>query len=153
MAPMMTTSISDEFGHWLAGFIDGEGCFHIKRVGGDGGSFICTFIIGLRQDDRPILEEIRERTGLGSLYVTRRGGRAQVRWEVARKDECVRLAELLQVYPLRAKKARDLAIWVEALRAWQLVVARRRADWGRMREMKAQLEAGRVLAPDSSVSA
>ena len=135
--------ISDDFGYWLAGLIDGEGCFHIKRVGGAGGSLICTMIVGLRVDDRPILEEVRQATGIGALYEARRPSCTLLRWEVTRKAECVELISILDRYPLRTRKARDYALWREAVNTWQLVVARRRADWTRMAELKVELEHGR----------
>jgi hypothetical protein len=65
-----STEIDDGFGHWLAGFADGEGSFNIghpKRPAAP--SYNCSFSIGLRIDDLPILEEIERRTGIGRLSV------------------------------------------------------------------------------------
>lgn len=133
---------SEAFGHWFAGFVDGEGCFHIKRVGP---SFVCVFILGMRRDDEPILREIVEWTGLGDVFFTRPGREAQARWEVARKAEVVQLVEIFERYPLRSRKAADFVIWREAVALWQAVVPRERHDWSRIAELKRELEEGRRL--------
>jgi hypothetical protein len=102
-----------DFGNWVAGFIDGEGCFYIRHAGG---SYAPIFRLKVRDDDRPILDEIVRRTGIG--YVKRTPSRNQVEWMVCNKRDCQKLARFLQAHPLRAKKARDFAIWTKALTFW-----------------------------------
>lgn len=113
--------VDDSFGHWFAGFTDGEGCFDIKGVGEH---YICRFTIGLRVDDRPILEEIQAKLGLGSIYkrTTASKHNDQVAWEVTRKTETAQLVHVFDRYPLRAKKAIDFAIWREAVFIWNAAV-------------------------------
>ncbi len=53
-----------EFGHWLSGFVDGEGNFGSSKNCGHG----CCFRIILREDDKEILEEIKNYLGVGKLY-------------------------------------------------------------------------------------
>jgi hypothetical protein len=107
-----------DFGHWLAGFIDGEGSFVISS-NNLGGYRVC-FGVHIRGDDRPVLEECVDRTGIGYL-VDRSPSPGRVKenpttgWSVVRKLDCQRLVEILDRYPLRAKKARDYAIWREAV--------------------------------------
>jgi hypothetical protein len=112
--------IDDAFGHWLAGFIDGEGCFMI--VPQRSGSFSCEFVLGVRLDDERIIREIHERTGLGNvnLNAERRNPRwgPRIHWMVRSKAECAALVRLLDQYSLRAKKAADYAIWREAVSEW-----------------------------------
>jgi hypothetical protein len=112
--------IDSAFGNWLAGFIDGEGCFtirHSKRVGSVG----CSFILSVRFDDAEIIEEIHRRTDIGRVRVRDRtggpglNGKPQVLWAVNSVPDCLRLAALLDEHPLRAKKRRDYAIWRLAL--------------------------------------
>jgi hypothetical protein len=148
-APSRVGGPDDAFGHWFAGFADGEGSFDIHSVA-SGAAYICRFIIGLRSDDRAVLDEIAARTGLGSIYAVPpresqwHSARAQVTWTVARKAEVLRLVAIFDRYPLRAKKARDFATWRLAVFAWQEVKARRPGyDWSRMAQLKQELEAGR----------
>jgi hypothetical protein len=116
-----------KFGNWFAGFTDGEGCFDIKPVGE---YFICRFTIGLRADDKPLLEEIQsELGGIGDLRVQRmrNGAGTQARWEVARKTEVGVLADVFTEYPLRSKKHRDFIIWKQAVGIW--LAAQRGSRW------------------------
>lgn len=118
--------ITDDFGHWLAGFVDGEGCFHIdgplKRSGKrKGGQYSCAFQLNMREDDRPILEEIQKRTGLGKIYGRRaqnerHGGAAA--WSVFTQAGCVALIALLDRYPLRSRKLVVYQLWRSAVLLW-----------------------------------
>jgi hypothetical protein len=104
------------------------------------GTFQCRFSIGLRADDAPILHEIRARTGVGILVHSGRNSIQQEQWrlEVNRKADGVRLVEIFDDFPLRAKKARDFAIWREAVSVWSSVVNGRCASRG------AQIQGGGV---------
>jgi hypothetical protein len=106
------------FGHWLAGFIAGEGCFAISKNGA--GSFHCEFSLNLRDDDRVILDEIQERTGIGVVLSLAASGtsRPQARWIIRNKQMCLALVDLLDRFSLRAKKGRDYAIWRQAVWSW-----------------------------------
>lgn len=139
-----------EFGHWLAGFIAGEGCFRIHK--GKGGGYYAThFTLKLRNDERPILEEIVARTGIGHLKAddTCRGNaQPTLVWTVQSKAECLKLVTLLDQFPIRARKARDYAIWREAVHFW---VNQKRGnrwdgprDWSQMIAYKTAIEAARA---------
>lgn len=116
--------VDPAFGHWLAGFIDGEGCFAINcsQSGTAHRRVQIKFVLDLRADDRPIVEEIRARTGIkGSIRHRESYGdgnrRAQVSWHVNARGDLARLVQLLDTYPLRAKKRRDYEIWKRAVHA------------------------------------
>jgi len=112
-------SIDDAFGYWLAGFVDGEGCFVIKREPG-GGRYACNFKLALRLDDASIIRDIYQRTGIGQIYLGKPRGNTQasIRWMVTNKHDCLRLIGLLQRFPLRSKKQRDFQLWVRAVTEW-----------------------------------
>lgn len=136
------------FGNWLAGFIDGEGCFLICQRRED--SFHCRFTLSLRDDDWAIIKEIQERTHLGtyrryhapSMKAVGKPGR--VTWSIQNKMDCGHLVKLLEANPLRAKKARDYFIWSEAVWEW----CKLHPDPERMREFKRQLHAVRDFVPE-----
>lgn len=132
--------VPPDFGHWLAGFIDGEGsfCLSPKRRG-----FRVFLTITLRADDRPILDEICSRTGLGVVRDCKRraphtpNANPAVSWQVWRKSDCLQVIRLLDRFQLRAKKARDY---------WATLRHRgdRRLDWTPMLQLRSQLLTGRA---------
>src|SRR5271166_5719756 len=144
-------NIDDGFGHWLAGFIDGEGCFIAST--NNNGSPSLNMTVALRADDRAILYECQERTGLGKVYerhppsYIKKGWPPQTKWEVFSKADCVRLAVLLKQYPLRAKKARGFDIWAQIIEEWTFFHTGRGAaaknNWSRINDLMAQLKEGR----------
>jgi hypothetical protein len=148
--------VDDAFGHWLAGFIDGEGSFCIVP---NRGGYSAKFQLKLRDDDGAILLEIALRTGMGRLVAEQRRTASRPNdnpatvWKVQSKGDCLALIRLLDRYPLRAKKARDYAIWREAVLEWNgMAPGRRRpaggglchSDWAPMAALGAQLREARV---------
>lgn len=123
--------VAPDIGYRLAGYIDGEGSFAItKQRSGNGGrkiSYGCAFIIQVRDDDLAALELYQQATGVGVLYLFQRsvnskwtlpGSKPYAKWQVQNKRDCLRMAEILEQYPLVTKKARDCAIWIQAVRYW-----------------------------------
>jgi hypothetical protein len=152
--------MDDAFGNWLAGFIDGEGHFYIACSPRQT-NYHCGMKMSLRDDDAEILATIHMATGLGVLgrsdwhHRQKITNGATARWEIGSRPHCLGLIRLLDRYPLRTKKARDYAIWCEAVQAVadarEPPGARRgqkggRAtkDWSRCALLKAQLQAVRV---------
>ena len=108
-----------EFGYWFSGLVDGEGCFSIAATPKAG--WRCDFIIKLRADDRPMLERIRDELDMGRVTEgehSSENGKPWARWTVTRKPDLVRLTEIFDEFRLRSKKARDYAIWREAVIHW-----------------------------------
>lgn len=113
--------INADFANYMAGLIDGEGCFsvHKKQVNGYE-TFDCQFSITMRADDAAILYEMQRRLeGAGSIAIRdKETSNPQVRYCISSKRDCYILREVLLNFPLRAKKARDFEIWCHALDAW-----------------------------------
>jgi hypothetical protein len=142
---MQNKKIDPAFGHWFAGFADGEGSFLITRVGK---SYRCIFNLHLRGDDRPVLEEIHSTLGIGTLWdfppYGQRGINKTTRWEVIRKQEVIELRDVFLTFPLRAKKANDFAIWSKAVDEWITHSSRwDNVSWDSMVALKGQLEMSR----------
>ena len=128
-----------EFGHWLAGFTDGEGCFHIaKRVPKNGRqTYGCSFSIKVRADDGDLIRSLPEITGIGSVrrqkasVDERRANNPAIRWDVVTANDCLELVAIFTRYPLRSKKSRDFEIWKRAVEYWTNPVRERVGLTGR----------------------
>jgi hypothetical protein len=139
-------------GYWLAGLIDGEGCFriHSQRCGD---YYAPTFSLKLRDDDAPILHEIVARTGIGRVRLDRsRSGNSRpcAVWRVDSRATTEALAALLDRYPLRTRKARDYAVWRRAIDVRAGMVRGNRwhgpRDWTPLIDLKRELEQAREYA-------
>lgn len=101
--------ISESYGAWLSGFVDGEACFYAGHHPG-GGVFTC-FKIALRRDDKAVLLEIRDALGFGRVRDTRNKTTLLAAYEVTSRAECLAIAGIFRKYPLRSKKAEDWLLW------------------------------------------
>ncbi len=138
--PMIETDLAlDGFGHWLAGFIDGEGTFFIRRHSGKTPkartAFHPEFRVKVRSDDRAILDTIQARTGIGYVKDVKGSGNSkpQAEWIIVRKEDARRLCEILDRFPMRAKKARDYQVWRRAVLVWMEVRHLRSESRGSLR--------------------
>ena len=103
------------FGNYIAGFTDGEGCFginkhiqhkHLKAF------YYPRFAIHVRADDAPILLQIKQFLGCGEIYVHNNIDRnPMVSYQIDGVKDLMKVIELFDACPLRAKKAREYAIW------------------------------------------
>ena len=110
-------------GDYVAGFIDGEGCFTIviarhktKRLGLDARLH---FQIEVRADDLPIIQAIQETLGCGRIYYlsyARYGWHPHVELKVSSLSEITeKLIPFLKRYPLRAKKKHSFKLFLKAV--------------------------------------
>lgn len=137
--------VSPEIGYRLAALCDGEGHFAIRKAET---AYKCLFVVGLRADDAEFLHRMRDAVGLGSVttfpaYPTT-GGRKRspaAHWRIAAKRECLAFVWILDAYTLWSKKARDYAIWREAVLQWQEIEhhGRVRRDWTRLAALSTEL--------------
>lgn len=106
-------TIDNDFGHWLAGFTDGEGCFtavFIRQC------LYAQFRIHCRADDK-ILRHIHKILNIGNLYFYKTDNQVNPMLSlcVGSLKDCQKIITLFDKYPLRAKKARDFEIWKEII--------------------------------------
>jgi len=105
------------FGNWLAGMIDGDGCFTIHCK--DGKYFSCRLSLGLRRDDLEILQRIQKTLGTGHITIKdekTNGKYPQAVWSVTRISDLINIIiPLFRRYPLRTKKQQDFGIWSQAV--------------------------------------
>lgn len=137
-----------DFGHWLSGFTDGEGCFllHKQNDWRQKGKWSpgCLFTISLRTDDGGILELIQSYFGHGYLYHNRpasyQNGKPQSILQISKVTALPSVINHFDMFPLRAKKLRDYLIWREATQLFIDVFNRPRNNkrWGRISNWTAQ---------------
>lgn len=110
-------AVPESFGHWLAGFFDGEGCFLI--LVSSHGAPNCRAAITLRADDEQILQEIAGTISVGKVSLQKASNGSPVAtWSIHSRDDARVLAAIFKRFPLRAKKARDLQTWSSAVAVW-----------------------------------
>lgn len=128
--------ITDAWGNWFAGFTAGEGHFSIDKRNKENlcAAYGCRFQIHLRADDEPILEEIHNMLGIGTVYNSSSHANHSLNahaktylWVHSIKD-CFELVKIFERFPLRAKKHRDFSIWRCAVVEIQKPVSERNAD-------------------------
>lgn len=97
--------------HYVVGFVDGEGCFSISfNKNGDRLPEVrLIFEIELREDDEPILHEIRKMLDCGNIYRLEYERYAKWRPHVKLKvsnfaDISTKIIPFFTRYPLQAKK-------------------------------------------------
>lgn len=104
------------FAYWLAGLIDGEGHFAIKKH--SRGTHAPFFQLKMRADEEGTLRAIERRLRIGTINQEEHDPNPLVKWTVQDKEGCQRLVDLLDKYPLRAKKRLDYGIWRDAVCEW-----------------------------------
>ena len=114
-------------GDYVAGFIDGEGCFYLTYRSeirydrpGKPKYFRWTpyFAINIRADDKEILEKIKDTLGCGNIYTLNRKEQwgSMVQYIIQNLDDLyAKVLPFFKKYPLRAKKRHDFELWSKAL--------------------------------------
>ena len=105
---------------YIAGFVDGEGCFCVviskHKTLKSHREVRCIFEIEVREDDRPILEAIRKTIGCGSIYhltyARYAKWRAHAKLKVSTIGDIVgKVIPFFDRNPLQAKKRKSFAIF------------------------------------------
>ena len=127
--------ISDD---WIAGFVAGEGCFSItiqlytdkkprkglwkdkaRKCRSNDFRINPSFRINVRQDDRPVLEEVRNRLGVGEIYIQSRKSRTNLEptahYYVQTMADLLKIKEFFSKTPICSKKQQDFELWCRAL--------------------------------------
>ena len=111
-------NVSDEFGYWLSGLFDGEGCFLFKNTVREVTGMVPKVKITLRADDRSVIEYIQSQLGCGRIYANQyrpEKNKTTKPWVEFRVQRISDLAEvivpLFERYPLHSKKVQEFALW------------------------------------------
>ena len=105
--------IPDDLGHYVAGFVDGEGSFNvpIRRERDRTMPLRAGLSFNVSQIGRFHPDMLRSMFGVGSV---RERGDGVVYYEVTRPDDLQeRIFPFFERYPLRGPKADDLAVFIE----------------------------------------
>ncbi|MCX6765879.1 MAG: LAGLIDADG family homing endonuclease [Candidatus Moranbacteria bacterium] len=101
-------------GEYIAGFVDGEGCFSLT-LRKDKGKYLywkSGFSILLRDDDVNILTRIRNYFNCGGISYTR----SFVRYQISNNDDLVKvIIPFFDKFKLIGKKRNDFELWKEAV--------------------------------------
>jgi len=95
---------------WLAGLMDGDGCFSISiRVDKRNNTIsVCPHVfIGLKGNDSWIIDYIFKETNIGHIYYSNKGKENEIcRWEVCSYNDVIKITnKLLPFLILKKKKA------------------------------------------------
>ena len=106
-----------EFYSWLAGFVDGDGCFSMGlSLDSKGKSMHISFAvtIGLRKDGAVALEYIKDRIKAGRIYWSNKDKEnAVIRWQTTNMADSILVTELIMPY-LVLKKHKAIKFLVTA---------------------------------------
>ncbi|MBA7716133.1 hypothetical protein ES703_125198 [subsurface metagenome] len=124
--------LDDGFGHWIAGFTAGEGCFEFRLTKDK--KFRPRFSLKLRDDDAPMLFKLATALGCGRVYPEQRDGKNPVAVYAVHDIESLYsiIIPCFERYPLRAKKAREFEVWKAAVTMMFQITRRRKINtrWG-----------------------
>lgn len=147
---------------WLAGLINGEGCFLVVPAArrGDGVMrYSCKMQLALRADEVCVIEKARRIAGnIGRIVKSDKVYGAHkspiATWTVHRKPECHKLANILLAQNLSGAKAFQFLTWYEALLEWSTVVNGYHDgddhDWSKMAELHKRLKSLRAYGSTPS---
>ena len=131
-------------GNYVAGFVDGEGCFALKfrrdvRYERKNTPVYfywdIEFAIMLRSDDKELLQSILATLRCGRISVNRAGG---ARYSVQHIEDLVsKIVPFFDQYQLHGKKRFDFELWKEAVQIFQRSQQQRKAKGERYFRKKA----------------
>ncbi|MBW2084468.1 MAG: hypothetical protein JRI54_00335 [Deltaproteobacteria bacterium] len=110
-------NVSDSFGYWFSGFVDGEGNFEIFSRRRRTGKYVerrAWLQIIIRDDDTDTIQFIYDNLKCGIIYHNKGHGRTNPN-VTFRVEKIKGLAEIIvplfEKYPLHTKKASEFIIW------------------------------------------
>ncbi len=116
------TTISKDY---IAGLVDGEGCFDLQfrrdiRHERPGSpvyyGWKTQFVINLRKDDLPLLEEVKEIFQCGTIHFQNSPQKETARYSVQDLDNLYKIVvPFFRENQLRGKKQKDFELWAEAV--------------------------------------
>ncbi len=138
-----------DFGNWLSGFSDGEGCFRLmdnRRTGVIHRQLCAQFSIGLRSDDLAVLKLIQSYFGCGIVYAENRSYCPHISphpksiYRISKTHELINvIIPHFKQFPLHAKKKRDFVLWEEGVNLLYAVMIRpNRSCNGRLQKWTAE---------------
>ena len=108
--------------HYIAGFVDGEGSFHIAFQRSQdvrlGWQAVPEFHLSQNVESKAVLERIRDRLGCGYLKVNHRFSQSDKTYVLVvrnRDDLCNKVVPFFRKFPLHTQKAKDFEIFVQVL--------------------------------------
>lgn len=128
--------IISKFLEWLSGFTDADGFFNLQRryvrsTHGKKADYLTyepRFGINLRDDDKPILQTIRDTLGFGHInpntklrnlvnteekeYQTK----PQACYVVTSVKDCLKIGDIFTEHPLRSRKQAIFEVWAKAVK-------------------------------------
>jgi len=105
--------------YYLVGLVDGEGCFCVSFNKHKNNRLLeirLLFEIELREDDKEILERVKQTLGCGNIYLLNyeryKKWRPHYKYKVSNlKDITEKIIPFFQKYPLQAKKRNSFAVF------------------------------------------
>ncbi len=133
--PILYCMISDD---WLVGFVEGEGCFNVglmlatdrrprkrakksnRKKPSVGIRLVPSFRITLREDDWPLLEQVKEKLGCGGIYLNKRSplkpnARDLAHYYVVGTSNLLKVRQFFEMQSFYSKKKRDFELWCQCL--------------------------------------
>lgn len=135
---VLCVMVSDE---WVVGLVDGEGCFnisvqrnidrHLRKTNriyilkvkhkAMGVRVVPSFRIVLRQDDQNTLELVKQKLGVGAIYINAGGTKKNpnaspaAHYYVQTHADLKKVADFFRLHPLQSKKRKDFELWCQGL--------------------------------------
>ena len=106
--------------NWIAGFVDGEGCFVMAGIHGKHG-FYALPNFSISQTELKPLKTIRDYFGFGRIYShtskINDGYKRQKKWvySVGSREKCLIIAKFFRKYKLQTMKKEAFKIWEEGI--------------------------------------
>lgn len=119
--------IDERFGNWFAGICDGEGSFSVYHSWYNlanrkkGIYYYPIFTLHLRLDDLPMLEYAKNNLKCGKISFDKGHQKygymenPNASYLVSNAVDLLKIIEILDVCPLRSKKAREYIIWKQCV--------------------------------------